>query len=59
MIEVRKMPPDTGLAAWNAILPERVPNPALEAQISADYLVIGAGFAGLSAANQQVVILDL
>lgn len=52
MIEVRKMPPDTGLAAWDAILPMRVPNPSLQSNIDADYLVIGAGFAGLSAVRR-------
>lgn len=52
MIEVQKMPPDTGPAAWNAILPERTPNSSLVDQIEADYLVIGAGFAGLSAARR-------
>ena len=46
------MPPDTGTAAWNAILPMRHPNPALSEHIEADYLVIGAGFAGLSAARR-------
>ena len=66
MIEVQKMPPDTGDAAWNSILPERVPNSALAGQVEADYLVIGAGFAGLSAArrltqlepNARIVILE-
>lgn len=52
MIEVRKMPPDTGAAAWDAILPKRELNPSLEGQVDADYLVIGAGFAGLSAARR-------
>ena len=66
MIEVQKMPPDTGAAAWNSILPERVSNSSLEGRIEADYLVIGAGFAGLSAArrltqlepNARIVVLE-
>ncbi len=66
MIKVKKMPPDTGPAAWNTILPERTPNPSLNDQINADYLVIGAGFAGLSAArrltqlapNARIVVLE-
>ena len=66
MVNVQKMPPDTGSAAWNAILPERTPNPPLSEHVSADYLVIGAGFAGLSAArrltqlqpNARIVVLE-
>jgi len=46
------MPPDTGAAAWNAILPKRELNSSLTGAIEADYLVIGAGFAGLSAARR-------
>ena len=60
------MPPETGSAAWNSILPGREPNPPLGETLSADYLVIGAGFAGLSAArrltqlqpNASVVVLE-
>lgn len=52
MINVKRVPPEAGGAAWNAILPERIPNLSLESQIEADYLVIGAGFAGLSAARR-------
>lgn len=55
-----------GVSGWQAILPPRVPNPALKHKIVADYLIIGAGFAGLSAArrlqqihpNTTIVVLE-
>ncbi len=55
-----------GPAAWNTILPRQQPAQVLSEQISADVTIIGAGFAGLSAArrllqsdrNLKVVVLD-
>ncbi|GAB2206455.1 FAD-binding oxidoreductase [Roseibium sp. ROS1] len=55
-----------GPAAWNTILPKQHPAQVLSEQISADVTIIGAGFAGLSAArrllqsdrNLKVVVLD-
>lgn len=52
MVSVRKMPPDRGTAAWDALLPPRPNYPELISSQQADYLVIGAGFAGLSAARR-------
>lgn len=52
MINVRKMPPDVGVAGWNAILPERQACAELVGKHEADYLIIGAGFAGLAAARR-------
>ncbi|MGB1011656.1 MAG: NAD(P)/FAD-dependent oxidoreductase [Thiolinea sp.] len=46
------MPPDPGPAAWNAILPQRQPAPRLQGEKNADYLIVGAGFAGLAAARR-------
>jgi len=51
-MKVRRLPIDPGPTAWNAILPNRVAQSRLEAKITADWLVIGAGFAGLSAARR-------
>jgi len=56
---------DTG-NGWSALLPTRRPAPKLSARIDADWLVIGAGFAGLAAARRlaanrpgdSIVILD-
>ena len=44
--------PDCGRSGWQAILPERIPSPALTDDIEADYCVVGAGFAGLAAARR-------
>lgn len=51
-IQVTKQPYDPGVAAWNAILPPGPCYPALEKNQTADWVVIGAGFAGLSAARR-------
>lgn len=51
-MKTTKLPVDPGPAAWNEILPDRVPYLPLEASETADWLVIGAGFAGLSAARR-------
>jgi len=55
-----------GPAAWNRILPEAPAHEVLSEDISADIVVVGAGFAGLSAARRlaqidsalRVVVLD-
>lgn len=46
---------DPGPAAWNAILPKRTAYPSLGGQFSADVLIIGGGFAGLTAARRLAV----
>lgn len=51
-MKVKRLPVDPGPAAWNEILPARTPGPELAEKTTADWLVIGAGFAGLSAARQ-------
>ena len=53
-ITVKRLPRDPGPAAWNAILPVRAPHPPLDGAITAEWLVIGAGFAGLAAARRLV-----
>ena len=47
-----ELPPDPGKSGWQAILPGRDPHPALDSDIRTGVLVIGAGFAGLSAARR-------
>ncbi|MEM8794999.1 MAG: FAD-binding oxidoreductase [Pseudomonadota bacterium] len=49
---VTKRPFDPGPAAWNEILGARQANPPLTEKKTADFCVIGAGFAGLSAARR-------
>lgn len=51
-MKVRRLPKDPGPAAWNAILPEAAGYSELEESTTADWLVIGAGFAGLAAARR-------
>ncbi|MEO1238566.1 MAG: FAD-binding oxidoreductase [Pseudomonadota bacterium] len=65
-MKVRRLPVDPGPAAWNRLLPEADPPTVLDAELTADWLVIGAGFAGLSAAHRlaelhggdRIVVLD-
>ena len=63
---VRRMPALAGPAAWNAILGPQAARPSLEGARTADVVIIGAGFGGLSAARRlrqlqpdaKVVVLD-
>ncbi len=65
-IKVSRLPHDPGPAGWNRILPDPAPAQVLEDRITADWLVIGAGFAGLAAARRlsencpgdKIVVLD-
>ncbi|MTH95755.1 FAD-binding oxidoreductase [Roseibium sp. RKSG952] len=62
----RRFPALKGPAAWNRILPDQPVPEGLETEFSADVTVIGAGFAGLSAARRllqldaraRVVVLE-
>ncbi|WP_136439637.1 NAD(P)/FAD-dependent oxidoreductase [Pacificoceanicola onchidii] len=62
----KRLPVQLGPAAWNAILPPQPDATPLEREITADVVVIGAGFAGLSAARRlrqidpklRVVVLE-
>lgn len=65
-MQVTRFPCDPGPAAWNSLLPVATPRAPLDTNINADWLVIGAGFAGLSAArrlaqlhpSETIVVLD-
>ncbi|KPA19958.1 Gamma-glutamylputrescine oxidoreductase [Shimia sp. SK013] len=48
----RRTPVQRGVAAWNAILGPQPAARVLDANIVADFCVVGAGFAGLSAARR-------
>ncbi|MEM7636358.1 MAG: FAD-binding oxidoreductase [Pseudomonadota bacterium] len=52
MIRVSRQARDPGPPAWDAILPPASAHPVLEENCIADWLVIGAGFAGLAAARR-------
>ncbi|MFZ5962500.1 NAD(P)/FAD-dependent oxidoreductase [Thalassococcus sp. BH17M4-6] len=64
-IRVRTLPALQGPAAWNTILGPAPERPRLEGARTADIVIVGAGFAGLSAARRarqlepQAVILVL
>ena len=49
-VKAKTLPFDPGPAAWNAILPARRCGPTCEGQGTADVVIVGAGFAGLTAA---------
>ena len=51
-MRVTKLPVDPGPAAWNRLLPDPEPATPLSGDTTADWLIIGAGFAGLSAARR-------
>ena len=61
-----RLPVDPGPAGWASILPEPPPPSPLDTDVTADWLVIGAGFAGLAAARRlsqlcpddQIVMVD-
>lgn len=65
-MDLRLKPHDDQTNGWSAILPPRTPHAPLLGHVQADWLVIGAGYAGLAAARQlawlrpddRVVILE-
>lgn len=48
-MKVKRLPVDPGISGWNAVLPEPAAAEELAGSITADWLVIGGGFAGLAA----------
>ena len=65
-ITAKRLPKFHGPAAWDAILPARAPYAPLDGAATVDFAIIGAGFAGLSAARRltqvapgaRVAVLD-
>lgn len=63
---IRRLPVDTGISGWEAITSRGVPARVLDGDVLADWLIVGAGFAGLSAARrllklrpgERIVVLD-
>jgi glycine/D-amino acid oxidase-like deaminating enzyme len=49
---INRLPQDDRTNGWSGILPPRQAKPALSGDQSADWVVIGAGYAGLSAARR-------
>ena len=52
MKKITRQPYDPGPAAWSSILPDAQAYPRLEKNINADWVIVGAGFAGLAAAKR-------
>ncbi len=52
MIRVNRLPVDPGPSGWNQLLPDQNPAQKLEGALNADWLIVGAGFAGLAAARR-------
>ena len=52
MTTVKRLPVDTGTSGWEATCSRSTPVQMLEEQVNADWLIIGAGFAGLTAARR-------
>jgi glycine/D-amino acid oxidase-like deaminating enzyme len=63
---IRRLPVDTGRSGWEAISHRSLPIRTLDKDVNADWLIVGAGFAGLSAAQrltqlcpgERIVVLD-
>lgn len=63
---IKRLPVDTGVSGWEAISSRSAPVRMLDGNVSADWLIIGAGFAGLSAARRlsqlrphdKIVVVD-
>jgi glycine/D-amino acid oxidase-like deaminating enzyme len=49
---IRRLPVDTGQSGWLALSARQAPVRPLERDRTADWLIVGAGFAGLSAARR-------
>ncbi|QXI31064.1 NAD(P)/FAD-dependent oxidoreductase [Pseudomonas vanderleydeniana] len=52
MYVAKKFPRNDSLSAWVGLLPARQARPALSSAVTVDVAIIGAGFAGLSAARR-------
>ena len=66
MTHIDLLPQDDSTNGWNNMLPPRSPNPPLTDTVSPDWVVVGAGFAGLAAARRlaenrpqdQIILLE-
>lgn len=66
MPKISVLPSDDKTNGWSALLPHRTPHDKLSEDLRADWVVVGAGYAGLSAArrlaenrpNDKVVVLE-
>ena len=54
---IKRLPKDPGPAAWNSILSPAKRYPTLDQDMTADWVIVGAGFTGLSAARRLAQLL--
>ncbi len=65
-MKIARLPADDKSNGWSAILPFRHPKPSLKEDVATDWIVLGAGYAGLAAArrlaencpSQTVAVVD-
>lgn len=65
-MRIKRLPIDDTSNGWSGILPNREPKPSIVGDVSADWVVLGAGYAGLAAArrlaencpDQQIALID-
>ena len=51
-MKINRLPKDDRTNGWSGVIPPRQANPALQGDATADWLVLGAGYAGLAAARR-------
>lgn len=51
-MRISLLPSDDNANGWSRILPPREPKPSLSGDVRADWVVVGAGYAGLAAARR-------
>ena len=65
-MQIKRLPKDDKTNGWSAVLPHRTPHDALNGDVTADWLVLGGGYAGLAAArrlaqncpDQKIVLVE-
>lgn len=65
-MQIKRLPKDDKTNGWSAILPPRKAHEPLSSNVTADWLVLGGGYAGLAAArrlaencpDQQIVLVE-
>ena len=65
-MDIRIRPDNDKTCGWYNVLPERTPHAELTSDVTADWLVVGAGYAGLAAARrlaenrpeEKIVLID-
>ena len=51
-MRIGRLPEEDRTNGWSRMLAPRTPNPALAQDLAADWVVVGAGYAGLAAARR-------